>query len=81
MLLWKQSHYFWHLVYLIFRLDNRLTAALLPGSRMSDITSAHLLTSPSLFACLVAAIDRLLMAGARIAVRNGDLPHFGLEVL
>jgi hypothetical protein len=45
---------------------------------MSDIASAHLLTSPSLFARLVAAIDRLLMAGARIAVRNGDLPHFGL---
>ena len=27
---------------------------------------------------IVAAIDRLLMANARIAERNGDLPYFGL---
>jgi hypothetical protein len=27
---------------------------------------------------LIAAIDRALMGSARIAQRNGDLPHFGL---
>jgi len=27
---------------------------------------------------LIAAIDRALMASARISLRNGDLPHFGL---
>ena len=32
----------------------------------------------SLFARLVAAIDRALSASARIALRNGDLPRFGL---
>lgn len=32
----------------------------------------------SLFARLVAALDRALSASARIALRNGDLPHFGL---
>ena len=45
---------------------------------MSDTTSTHFINSPSLLSRLVAAIDRLLMAGARIAVRNGDLPRFGL---
>jgi hypothetical protein len=27
---------------------------------------------------LMASIDRLLMTSARAAVRNGDLPYFGL---
>jgi hypothetical protein len=31
-----------------------------------------------LFARLLAAIDRALTASARIALRNGDLPRFGL---
>ncbi|MFO1109130.1 MAG: hypothetical protein U1E61_08115 [Bradyrhizobium sp.] len=32
----------------------------------------------SLFARLMNAIDRALNASARIALRNGDLPRFGL---
>lgn len=32
----------------------------------------------SLLARLVAAIDRALSASARISLRNGDLPYFGL---
>jgi len=32
----------------------------------------------SLFARLLTAVDRMLSASARIAVRNGDLPRFGL---
>jgi hypothetical protein len=32
----------------------------------------------SLFGRLMASVDRLLMIWARAAVRNGDLPYFGL---
>jgi len=45
---------------------------------MSDTTSFRLTTSNTLFGRLMATIDRLLMASARIAIRNGDLPHIGL---
>jgi len=34
--------------------------------------------SNGLFARLMASIDRALMASARAAARNGDLPYFGL---
>jgi hypothetical protein len=46
--------------------------------QMSKTASIGLLPSTSLFGRLMASIDRLLMVSARIAVRNGDLPHFGL---
>jgi hypothetical protein len=45
---------------------------------MSKTASITLAPASSLFARLVASIDRLLMASARIAIRNGDLPRFGL---
>lgn len=45
---------------------------------MSKTATATLAPSSSVFARLMASIDRLLMASARIAVRNGDLPYFGL---
>jgi hypothetical protein len=45
---------------------------------MSKTASFGLAPSTTLFGRLMAAIDRLLMASARIAVRNGDLPYFGL---
>jgi hypothetical protein len=45
---------------------------------MSDIASHRAAPSTGLFSRLMATIDRLLMASARIAARNGDLPHFGL---
>jgi hypothetical protein len=45
---------------------------------MSNIASAHLAPSSTVFGRLIAVIDRLLMSSARIAVRNGDLPYFGL---
>jgi hypothetical protein len=45
---------------------------------MSKTASAALIPSTCVFARLVASIDRLLEASARIAVRNGDLPYFGL---
>jgi hypothetical protein len=45
---------------------------------MSKIASIGLLPSTTLFGRLMASIDRLLTASSRIAVRNGDLPNFGL---
>jgi hypothetical protein len=45
---------------------------------MSKTASIGFAPSNGLFARLMASIDRLLMASARISARNGDLPHFGL---
>jgi len=45
---------------------------------MSKTASIALAPSSSLLTRLMASIDRLLMASARIANRNGDLPRFGL---
>jgi hypothetical protein len=45
---------------------------------MSDSASIDLLPTPSLLGRLMATIDRLLTVSSRIAVRNGDLPYFGL---
>jgi hypothetical protein len=45
---------------------------------MSDMASAQFAHSSTFFGRLMASIDRLLMTSARIAVRNGDLPYFGL---
>jgi hypothetical protein len=53
-------------------------AALQPRANMSDIASLRAAPSNGVFDRLMAIIDRLLMASARIAIRNGDLPYFGL---
>jgi hypothetical protein len=45
---------------------------------MSKTASIGFAPSSTLFGRLMASIDRLLMASARIAARNGDLPYFGL---
>jgi hypothetical protein len=45
---------------------------------MSKTVSIGLVPSSNLLARLIASIDRLLTASARIANRNGDLPRFGL---
>jgi hypothetical protein len=45
---------------------------------MSKTASFGLAPSATLFARLMATVDRLLMASASIAIRNGDLPYFGL---
>jgi hypothetical protein len=45
---------------------------------MSKTASLGLTPSTTIFGRLMANIDRLLMASARIANRNGDLPYFGL---
>ncbi|UGY13179.1 hypothetical protein [Bradyrhizobium septentrionale] len=45
---------------------------------MSKTTAFALAPSSTLFARLLASIDRLLMKSAEISNRNGDLPRFGL---
>jgi hypothetical protein len=45
---------------------------------MSKTASIGFSPTNSLFGRLMASIDRALMSSARIAVRNGDLPYFGL---
>ena len=45
---------------------------------MSDTASLGLLPPTSLFGRFMSTIDQLLMAHARIAMRNGDLPYPGL---
>jgi hypothetical protein len=57
---------------------SRRAAALQKGDRMSKTANAAFAPSTGIFARLLASIDRLLAASARIAVRNGDLPYFGL---
>jgi hypothetical protein len=45
---------------------------------MSKTAAFSLVPSSTLFGRFMATIDRLLMASARIAIRNDDLPYFGL---
>jgi hypothetical protein len=78
MLRCKQSGCRWYLVYI-----NSLSSAAshchaIKGTNMSKTTSLGLAPSTTLFGRLMATIDRLLMTSAEIAIRNGDLPFFGL---
>ena len=45
---------------------------------MSNTNSFGHARSAGLFTRFMATVDRLLMAQADFAVRNGDLPYFGL---
>jgi hypothetical protein len=45
---------------------------------MSDTASIGALPATTILGRLMAIIDRLLTQSSRIAVRNGDLPYFGL---
>jgi hypothetical protein len=45
---------------------------------MTKTVSIGLLPADTLFARFMAAVDRVLMANANAAIRNGDLPYFGL---
>ena len=45
---------------------------------MSKTAPISLLPSSTVFGRLMASIDRLLTASSRIAIRNGDLPRFGI---
>jgi hypothetical protein len=80
LLLCKQVCCDWYLVYLNWpEITKRNRSALQEkGTQMSKTASIGLVPSTSLFARVMATIDRLLMASARISNRNGDLPRFGL---
>jgi hypothetical protein len=79
LLLCKQTCCCWHLVYIKLAPDDEAdTAATQERDMMSKTASIALNSSSTLFGRFLAAIDRLLMTSARIAVRNGDLPRFGL---
>jgi hypothetical protein len=45
---------------------------------MSNVTYTQIAPTSGLFTRLMATIDRLLMASAGVAIRNGDLPYPGL---
>lgn len=45
---------------------------------MSDTASIATLPATTVWGRLMAFIDRLLTESSRVAVRNGDLPYFGL---
>jgi hypothetical protein len=45
---------------------------------MSKTAAATFAPSAGIFTRLLASIDRLLAASARISARNGDVPYFGL---
>ena len=45
---------------------------------MSKTAAFGFAPSATMFGRLLATIDRLLMASASIAIRNGDLPYLGL---
>ena len=71
---------FWYLVYITLA-SKRRDGLRRPANRepeMSKTATIALSPASSLFGRVLAAIDRALMASARIANRNGDLPHFGL---
>ena len=48
------------------------------GNTMAKTAAIGFAPNTPLFARLLAAIDRALTASARISLRNGDLPRFGL---
>lgn len=52
--------------------------AIWKGIPMSKTASLGLTANSSLFGRFLASIDRALMASAKISIRNGDLPRFGL---
>jgi hypothetical protein len=69
----------WHLVYLCCSRTIAATRCIATqANMMSQTASAGFIPSGSLFGRLLTTIDRLLMAHARIAIRNGDLPYPGL---
>ena len=65
-------------IHKLFPEQNTATRRTNQGTRMSKTVSFGLTPSTTLFGRLMATIDRLLMASARIAIRNGDHPYFGL---
>ena len=80
MLLCKQMHGVWHLVYIdwLQMMSRHVVGSKKRHPPMSKTAAFALAPSASVFARLLASIDRLLMKSAAISNRNGDLPRFGL---
>jgi hypothetical protein len=76
----KQSDCFWHLVYIFCREidDAAIRRSSENGDPMPKTATLGAAPSLTLFGRLMAAIDRLLMASAAIAIRNDHPPYFGL---
>jgi len=45
---------------------------------MSKTASIQFAPTNGFFGRLLASIDRMLLDSARVAIRNGDIPYFGL---
>jgi hypothetical protein len=76
MLLCKQNHCDWHLVYIISLLDDEaVLGRLRKGNPMSRTASIPFAASSTPLSRLFAAIDRLLLAYAEMTIRNGDTPR------
>jgi hypothetical protein len=74
-----QINCFWHLAYIVSQeMMMRRPAAAERGLDMPKTATIQVAPSRTLFDRLMAAVDRLLMASARIAIRNDDPPYFGL---
>jgi hypothetical protein len=80
LLLCKQSHCFGIWYTLVSSSKQRGDPAIQQAREpnMSKTISIALPQPTTVFGRLLAAIDRALTISAQIAVRNGDLPRFGL---
>jgi len=56
----------------------RQPAAFRNEAKMTDTASIRFAPTNGFFGRLLASLDRLLLNSAHAAVRNGDLPYFGL---
>jgi hypothetical protein len=75
----KQIDFYWYLVYLDCSQNAAARrAALRNRTPMSKAAAAACAPSNGSFTRLLASIDRLLAASARVSARNGDVPYFGL---
>lgn len=73
MLLCKRTDYLWYLVYVGYPLERSTPAAATRDPTMSKTASLGFAPSNTLFSRLFASIDRLLLAYAEAAIRNGDV--------
>jgi len=81
MLLCKQTGCLWYLVYIdCSQIHEASRKVALQERELTMAKTAAIGFAPNtpLLARLLAAIDRALMASARISLRTGELPRFGL---
>jgi hypothetical protein len=80
MLLCKQMRCLWYLVYINYSQIHEAAGGPHSGKGTTMAKTAAIGFAPNtpFFARLLAAIDRALMASARISLRTGELPPFGL---